>query len=159
MTTPPQTHLPILHDNPYAGHPDLTPLEADVLWEYAKMAVIVKQLATTTRNLGNDPSNQLLAKLRIVERQMGLVLTLVRPHYPTSTILHLHLFDSPKFKASVWSTIVTAEAENPPIEDDQEDQDHSQQQPHKHMFRADNTIQDESYYDDGDVTPQAHRYR
>ncbi|KAG8951869.1 hypothetical protein FRC04_005561 [Tulasnella sp. 424] len=87
----PPISLPILEENPYTGHPELSALESDVLWEYAKMAALVKQLANTTRNLANDPSNDLLAKLRIVERQMGLVLTL--------------------FKASVWSTIVSAEAE------------------------------------------------
>lgn len=87
----PPISLPILEENPYAGHPELSTLESDVLWEYAKMATLVKQLANATRNLAGDPSNDLLAKLRIVERQMGLVLTL--------------------FKASVWSTIVSAEAE------------------------------------------------
>ena len=47
MTSPPPTTgiaLPILEDNPYTGHPDLTQLEADVLWEYAKMAGLVKQV-------------------------------------------------------------------------------------------------------------------
>lgn len=28
--------------NVYAGHPQLTPLEADVLWEYAKLARTLK---------------------------------------------------------------------------------------------------------------------
>ncbi|KAG8918818.1 hypothetical protein FRC03_012717 [Tulasnella sp. 419] len=93
----PQTHVPsIMDENPYAGHPELSSLEAEVLWEYAKMAAMVKQLAATTRNLAADPCNDLLTKLRIVENQMGLVLTL--------------------FKASVWSTIVTAEAEGEQVD-------------------------------------------
>lgn len=29
-------------DNPYAAHPQLTPLEADVLWEYAKLSKVLK---------------------------------------------------------------------------------------------------------------------
>ena len=40
---------------------------------------VPSQLATTTRNLANEPANDLLAKLRTVESQMGLVLTLVSP--------------------------------------------------------------------------------
>ena len=36
--------LPILIDNPYAGHPGLSSLQADVLWEYAKTAALVKQV-------------------------------------------------------------------------------------------------------------------
>ncbi|KAG8875209.1 hypothetical protein FRB97_005322 [Tulasnella sp. 331] len=71
--------LPILEENPYAGHPELSGLEASVLWEYAKMAGIVKQLAATTRNLANTPANDLLATMRTVESQMGLVLTLSGP--------------------------------------------------------------------------------
>ena len=48
MSTPPPSVLPILQDNPYAGHPELSALEADLLWEYAKMAALVKQVC---RNL------------------------------------------------------------------------------------------------------------
>ena len=33
--------------NPYEGHPELSKLEADVLWEYAKLAKNVK----TVRNV------------------------------------------------------------------------------------------------------------
>lgn len=35
---------PVFLNNPYTGHPSLTPLEADVLWEYAKLAANVKQV-------------------------------------------------------------------------------------------------------------------
>ena len=38
------TPLTILKENPYAGHPELSALEADLLWEYAKMAALVKQV-------------------------------------------------------------------------------------------------------------------
>lgn len=34
-------------DNPYDGHPSLSPLEAEVLWEYAKLAQHVKQVKPT----------------------------------------------------------------------------------------------------------------
>lgn len=48
-TPPPQRsatlNLPILEENPYAGHPELSSLEANVLWEYAKMAAMVKQVS------------------------------------------------------------------------------------------------------------------
>ncbi|KAG8985054.1 hypothetical protein FRB90_004966 [Tulasnella sp. 427] len=101
-------------------------------------------LANTTRNLANDPSNDLLAKLRIVERQMGLVLTL--------------------FKASVWSTIVSAEAEHD--EADRTDSGYGTTVGPSGIprpsSRARSTVggetimQEDSYYDD--PTPQP-RYR
>ncbi|KAJ8482103.1 hypothetical protein ONZ45_g1670 [Pleurotus djamor] len=75
----------ILTENPYANHPSLTPLEADVLWEYAKLAHHVKTAAQTTRSLGDQPDERMLARLRLLEKKMGLVLTL--------------------FKASVWGVI------------------------------------------------------
>ncbi len=34
----------IFIENPYSGHQELTTLEADVLWEYAKLAQNVKQV-------------------------------------------------------------------------------------------------------------------
>ncbi|KAG8884666.1 hypothetical protein FRB98_002266, partial [Tulasnella sp. 332] len=134
--------LPILEENPYAGHPELSGLEASVLWEYAKMAGIVKQLAATTRNLANTPANDLLATMRTVESQMGLVLTL--------------------FKASVWSTIVSAESDQGRRGTDHEDvlrrsefrRDGSSA--HARSASADQQ-RDESFYSD-DVTPQP-RYR
>ncbi len=36
----------IFLENPYTGHAELTTLEADVLWEYAKLAQNVKQVYT-----------------------------------------------------------------------------------------------------------------
>jgi hypothetical protein len=37
-------HMVILRENPYAGHPELSALEADVLWEYAKMVGLTKEV-------------------------------------------------------------------------------------------------------------------
>ncbi|KAF8584076.1 hypothetical protein K439DRAFT_1170621 [Ramaria rubella] len=71
--------------SPYDGHPELTELEADVLWEYAKLAKNVKTLLLKTRELSEAPDKALLGQLRTLERKMGLVLTL--------------------FKASVWAAI------------------------------------------------------
>jgi len=71
--------------NPYEAHPSLSPLEADVLWEYAKLSQHVKELTTQARKLSEAPDESLLARLRVLERKMGLVLTL--------------------FKASVWGVI------------------------------------------------------
>ncbi|KAK0211281.1 hypothetical protein DFS33DRAFT_1298572 [Desarmillaria ectypa] len=34
---------PIFLNNPYMGHPSLTPLEADVLWEYAKLGTVASR--------------------------------------------------------------------------------------------------------------------
>jgi len=75
----------IFNINPYEAHPSLSPLEADVLWEYAKLSQHVKELTAQTRRLSEAPDENLLARLRVLERKMGLVLTL--------------------FKASVWGVI------------------------------------------------------
>ncbi|KAL0946829.1 hypothetical protein HGRIS_012998 [Hohenbuehelia grisea] len=75
----------ILAANPYQGHPSLSPLEAEVLWEYAKLAHHVKFVTQRTRALGEEPDQRMLARLRVLEKKMGLVLTL--------------------FKASVWGVI------------------------------------------------------
>ncbi|KIJ44200.1 hypothetical protein M422DRAFT_168629 [Sphaerobolus stellatus SS14] len=71
--------------NPYEDHPELSKLEADVLWEYAKLAKNVKTLLNRTRELSEAPDQALLEQLRVLERKLGLVLTL--------------------FKASVWAAI------------------------------------------------------
>ncbi|TFK76370.1 hypothetical protein BDN72DRAFT_830933 [Pluteus cervinus] len=71
--------------NPYASNSKLSATEAEVLWEYAKLAQHVKQVTQKTRQLGEQPDKVLLARLRALESKMGLVLTL--------------------FKASVWGVI------------------------------------------------------
>ncbi|PFH54241.1 hypothetical protein AMATHDRAFT_135885 [Amanita thiersii Skay4041] len=71
--------------NPYEGHPSLSQIEADVLWEYAKLAQHVKLVTQKTRLLGEEPDKSMLVRLRVLEQKMGLVLTL--------------------FKASVWGVI------------------------------------------------------
>ncbi|KAH9981155.1 DASH complex subunit Dad3-domain-containing protein [Lactifluus volemus] len=71
--------------NPYENHPSLTQIEAEVLWEYAKLNQHVKDLVLQTRALSNTPDETMLKRLRILERKMGLVLTL--------------------FKASVWGVV------------------------------------------------------
>ncbi|KAI0273450.1 DASH complex subunit Dad3-domain-containing protein [Gloeopeniophorella convolvens] len=71
--------------NPYEDHPNLTPLEADVLWEYAKLNQHIKDLIAQTRALSDTPDETMLKRLRVLERKMGLVLTL--------------------FKASVWGVV------------------------------------------------------
>ncbi|KAJ3558374.1 hypothetical protein NM688_g968 [Phlebia brevispora] len=75
----------IFEMNPYEGHPSLSELEAEVLWEYAKLAQNVKDLIVETRRLSEAPDETLLKRLRALEMKMGLVLTL--------------------FKASVWAVI------------------------------------------------------
>ncbi|KAF9004914.1 hypothetical protein BDZ89DRAFT_1070516 [Hymenopellis radicata] len=75
----------IFIENPYAGHPELTTLEADVLWEYAKLAQNVKELAAKSKTLAKEPDEILLTRLRELEKKMGLVMTL--------------------FKASIWGVI------------------------------------------------------
>ncbi|KAF9482826.1 hypothetical protein BDN70DRAFT_990885 [Pholiota conissans] len=84
MSTNPSTS-DILTVNPYESHPSLTQLEATALWEYAKLAYNVRTVTQKTRQLNEEPDKVMLAKLRILEKKMGLVLTL--------------------FKASVWGVI------------------------------------------------------
>jgi len=76
---------PIFSVNPYENHPSLTQLQADVLWEYAKLNQHIKDLVAQTRSLSETPDEAMLQRLRILERKMGLVLTL--------------------FKASVWGVV------------------------------------------------------
>jgi len=84
MSSPPPPP-DVFAENPYVNHPQLSPIEAEVLWEYAKLAQHLKQLQQKTRNLTEQPDTMLLARLRVVESKMGLILTL--------------------FKASVWGVI------------------------------------------------------
>ncbi|KAI0822727.1 DASH complex subunit Dad3-domain-containing protein [Trametes gibbosa] len=75
----------IFETNPYVGHPNLSELEAEVLWQYAKLSQNVKELIAETRRVSEAPDEKLLKQLRALEVKMGLVLTL--------------------FKASVWAVI------------------------------------------------------
>ncbi|TFK42472.1 DASH complex subunit Dad3-domain-containing protein [Crucibulum laeve] len=81
--------------NPYESHPSLSPLEAEVLWEYAKLAQHVKLVTQRTRALSEQPDQRMLARLRVLEKKMGLVLTL--------------------FKASVWGVINEQPAADQPL--------------------------------------------
>ncbi|CAK9780118.1 hypothetical protein CC85DRAFT_283688 [Cutaneotrichosporon oleaginosum] len=64
--------------NPYAGHPQLSPLEAEVLWEYAKLADKVKRITALVRQTLDKPNSRLLEELRELEKEMKLVLTMYR---------------------------------------------------------------------------------
>ncbi|KAJ3841099.1 DASH complex subunit Dad3-domain-containing protein [Lentinula raphanica] len=72
----------IFEENPYANHASLSPVEAEVLWEYAKLA---QNVTSKTRKLMNEPDQMLVSRLRSLETKMGLVMVL--------------------FKASVWNVI------------------------------------------------------
>ncbi|KAL1947989.1 hypothetical protein VTO73DRAFT_13713 [Trametes versicolor] len=78
----------VFETNPYEGHPNLSELEAEVLWQYAKLSQNIKEsskLVAETRRVSEAPDEKLLKQLRGLEVKMGLVLTL--------------------FKASVWAVI------------------------------------------------------
>ncbi|WVQ78359.1 hypothetical protein IAT38_000444 [Cryptococcus sp. DSM 104549] len=76
--------------NPYANHSQLSTLEADVLWEFAKLNDKIKRASALARETAENPNESLLAELRSLEKRMGLVLTLVQ--------------------ASVWAVIVDSQA-------------------------------------------------
>ncbi|KAL1744350.1 hypothetical protein HDZ31DRAFT_38930 [Schizophyllum fasciatum] len=64
--------------NPYANHPSLTGTESEVLWEYAKLARRMKE-AQIMRELTNEQDQAaLIGQLRVLEKKMGFVMTLVR---------------------------------------------------------------------------------
>ncbi|TBU35637.1 DASH complex subunit Dad3-domain-containing protein [Dichomitus squalens] len=75
----------VFEANPYEGHPNLSELEAEVLWQYAKLSQNIKELIAETRRVSEAPDEKMLKQLRALEVKMGLVLTL--------------------FKASVWAII------------------------------------------------------
>ncbi|KAI0807762.1 DASH complex subunit Dad3-domain-containing protein [Fomes fomentarius] len=75
----------IFESNPYEGHPNLSELEAEVLWQYAKLSQNIRELIAETRRVSEAPDEKMLKQLRALEVKMGLVLTL--------------------FKASVWAVI------------------------------------------------------
>ncbi|KAK0566062.1 hypothetical protein OC861_003424 [Tilletia horrida] len=82
--------------NPYANHPQLSATEAALLFEYHKLAATMKRIQEISYPLTSPATHAtLLQSIRVLERKMGLILTL--------------------FKASVWSLLVerqdAAEAE------------------------------------------------
>ncbi|KAI0306432.1 DASH complex subunit Dad3-domain-containing protein [Multifurca ochricompacta] len=85
MATSATSSCQVFSINPYENHPSLSQVEAEVLWEYAKLNQHIKDLVIQTRSLSDTPDETMLTRLRILERKMGLVLTL--------------------FKASVWGVV------------------------------------------------------
>ncbi|KAJ7685633.1 DASH complex subunit Dad3-domain-containing protein [Mycena polygramma] len=83
MASPPPPD--VFTENPYSNHTSLSPVEKEVLWEYAKLAQNLQLLKEQTRDLSEQPGTVLMSRLRAVENKMGLILTL--------------------FKASVWGVI------------------------------------------------------
>ncbi|KAF8554963.1 hypothetical protein OG21DRAFT_1411582, partial [Imleria badia] len=52
--------------------------EPDLLWEYAELAQHIKDwLPTATKQLSEQPNQNLLVQLQVLEGKMSLVLTLV----------------------------------------------------------------------------------
>ncbi|KAI3625472.1 hypothetical protein CBS9595_000833 [Malassezia furfur] len=73
--------------NPYEGNRNLSPNEQALLGEYARLAQTLRRVAALSTQLSASTTHaNVLNDLRIVERKMGLVLTL--------------------FKASVWAIVV-----------------------------------------------------
>ncbi|KAI9633471.1 DASH complex subunit Dad3-domain-containing protein [Dioszegia hungarica] len=76
--------------NPYANQAQLSPLEQEVLWEYAKLSDKIKRISNLAQLTAASPNESLLAELRSLEKKMGLVLTL--------------------YKASVWAVMMEQQA-------------------------------------------------
>ncbi|WRT67252.1 uncharacterized protein IL334_004219 [Kwoniella shivajii] len=94
--------------NPYASNNQLSTLEQDVLWEFAKLNDKVKRASNLARLTAESPNESLLSELRTLEKRMGLVLTL--------------------FQASVWAVIVDMQAAEEARTHQQEQQQQQRQQ-------------------------------
>ncbi|KIY71031.1 hypothetical protein CYLTODRAFT_346672 [Cylindrobasidium torrendii FP15055 ss-10] len=84
MSTAASVHS-IFVTNPYEKHPQLSETEAEILWEYAKLAQTVKEITAKTKRLTSQNDETTRERLRWLEQRMGVVLTL--------------------FKASIWGVI------------------------------------------------------
>ncbi|EPQ29945.1 uncharacterized protein PFL1_02617 [Pseudozyma flocculosa PF-1] len=72
--------------NPYTGNRALSESEQELLGEYARLAGTINRVAALSSHLSSSAAHaSLLSQLRVLERKMGLVLTL--------------------FKASVWAIV------------------------------------------------------
>ncbi|WWD15996.1 hypothetical protein CI109_100420 [Kwoniella shandongensis] len=89
--------------NPYANNNQLSSIEQDVLWEFAKLSDKVKRAANLARLTAESPNESLLDELRTLEKRMGLVLTL--------------------FQASVWAVIMDSQAAEEARAQQQQEQD------------------------------------
>ncbi|WVR05301.1 hypothetical protein IAU60_002315 [Kwoniella sp. DSM 27419] len=107
--------------NPYANNNQISPLEQEVLWEFAKLNDKVKRAAQLARLTADSPNESLLAELRSLEKRMGLVLTL--------------------FQASVWGVIVDSQAAEEARAHEQEAQQYGQDQ---HLQGAGDVSYDDS---------------
>ncbi|KAI9901736.1 hypothetical protein N3K66_003553 [Trichothecium roseum] len=58
--------------------PELSPLEQDVLDEYARLAENMQKLASALDGLASDPSAEILDGLRDLERKTSLAFTLLK---------------------------------------------------------------------------------
>ncbi|KAL1412505.1 hypothetical protein Q8F55_000251 [Vanrija albida] len=64
--------------NPYANNSQLSELESDVLWEYAKLGDKIRRITALAKDAAENPNERLLADLRELEKSMKLVITLYR---------------------------------------------------------------------------------
>ncbi|KAL2358282.1 DASH complex subunit Dad3-domain-containing protein [Cryomyces antarcticus] len=80
MSTSTSASTPAPHASlsPAAGSASLTPLEQEVLDEYARLVGNLDTMATTLSHLSAAPSAQMLDALRGLERKTSLVFTLLK---------------------------------------------------------------------------------
>ncbi|KIS00708.1 hypothetical protein L804_02129 [Cryptococcus deuterogattii 2001/935-1] len=60
-----------------ANNGQLSQLEQELLWEFAKLSDKVKRAANLAKLTAESPNESLLTELRTLEKRMGLVLTLI----------------------------------------------------------------------------------
>ncbi|PWN90050.1 hypothetical protein FA10DRAFT_301333 [Acaromyces ingoldii] len=112
--------------NPYTGHRLLNSTEQEVLGEYARLAGTIKRISALSAPLSSSQMHQqLLTDLRVLERKMGLVLTL--------------------FKASVWA-LIQSQQDEMEAQQAREEEEGQQQQQQQYGYVSGND------YDDEDTT-------
>ncbi|KAL3421414.1 DASH complex subunit Dad3 [Phlyctema vagabunda] len=67
---------------------DLTPLEADVLEEYERLAANMKKLAGILDTMAGQPTAEILDGLRQLERKTSLVFTLLKASVYSIVLQH-----------------------------------------------------------------------
>ncbi|CAO1631153.1 unnamed protein product [Sympodiomycopsis kandeliae] len=128
---------PSTNSNPYLGHRQLTEKEANLLGEYHRLSQTLRRIVQVSNRLSAAKQHaQTLDELRMVERKMGLVLTLYQ-----SSVFSIVLEQEEKQRAQEEARRILEEEEDR-MQRLQEDQMlHQQQYGNDHT----ETYEDERY--------------
>ncbi|KAH0545555.1 hypothetical protein FGG08_000386 [Glutinoglossum americanum] len=74
----PSSSLSLDNTTDQSSHEMLSPLEQEILDEYARLLGNMNKLSTALNDLADSPTAEVLDSLRTLERKMGLVFTLLK---------------------------------------------------------------------------------